>query len=100
MAKIISSIPFRFITGLSLLVAATTVFVASAARACDDGYAIQAVLDDGNIIKLDDGSIWRVDPTDAVTASVWLATADVLVCDDEKIISVDDEETVHVHRIR
>jgi hypothetical protein len=58
------------------------------------------VLDDGSVIKLDDGSIWKVDPTDAITASLWLGLTDVLVCDDEKIINVEDEETVHVRRIR
>jgi hypothetical protein len=79
-----------------ILVAVIAVFAASAARACDDGYSIQAVLDDGSVIKLDDGSIWKVDQIDAVTASLWLAPAD----DDERIINVDDEETVHVHRIR
>jgi hypothetical protein len=83
-----------------ILAAALIGFATSAARACDDGYAVQAVLDDGNVIKLDDGSIWKVDAIDAITASLWLATTDVLVCDDEKIVNVDDEETVHVRRIR
>jgi hypothetical protein len=58
------------------------------------------VLDDGTVIKLDDGSLWKVDTTDSITASLWLATSDVLVCDDSRIVNVDDEETVHVHRIR
>jgi hypothetical protein len=84
------------LTVAALLVA---VCVSSTAQCCDDGYAIEAVLDDGNVIKLDDGSLWKVDPVDAVTASLWSATDDVLVCDD-KIINVDDEETAHVHRIR
>jgi hypothetical protein len=82
------------------LVAVIALFAASSARASGDGYSIQAVLDDGSVVKLDDGSIWKVDQIDAVTASLWLAPADVLVCDDERIINVDDEETVHVHRIR
>jgi hypothetical protein len=41
----------------------------------------------------------RCSPSDAVTASLWSASDDVLVCDD-KIINVDDEETVQVHQIR
>jgi hypothetical protein len=83
-----------------ILVAAIAVFAVSVARACDDGYSIQAILDDGNVIKLDDGSVWKVDAIDTITASLWLATTDVLVCSDEKIINIDDEETVHAHRIR
>jgi hypothetical protein len=83
-----------------MAILALAVGASGAARSCDDGYAIQAVLDNGNVIKLDDDSIWKVDPMDAVTASLWLGLTDVLVCDDEKIINVDDEETVHVHRIR
>jgi hypothetical protein len=47
------------LTVAALLVA---VCVSSTAQCCDDGYAIEAVLDDGNVIKLDDGSLWKVDP--------------------------------------
>ena len=79
---------------------ALAVCASSPARSCDDGYAIEAVLDDGNVIKLDDGSLWKVDSFDISTASLWTASDDVLVCNDGKIINVDDEETVHVHRIR
>jgi hypothetical protein len=80
-------------------VLAFAVGASSTGHSCDDGYAIEAVLDDGNVIKLDDGSLWEVEPSDAVTASLWSASDDVLVCDD-KIINVDAEETVHVDQIR
>jgi hypothetical protein len=86
----------------AILIASVLAFAlgaSSTGHSCDDGYAIEAVLDDGNVIKLDDGSLWEVDQSDAVAASVWSASADVLVCDD-KIMNVDDEETVHVHQIR
>src|SRR6266478_1334868 len=46
--------------------------VASApARACDDGHWIDEVLADGQILKLEDGSLWKVDPTDTLTSSLW-----------------------------
>lgn len=69
------------------------------ARACDDGHWIDEVLADGQILKLEDGSLWKVDPTDTLTSSLWLPVSDVIVCDD-KIVNVDDGETVQVRRIR
>jgi hypothetical protein len=69
------------------------------ARACEDGHWIDEVLADGKIIKLEDGSLWRVDPVDTVTSALWLPVSDVIVCD-ATIVNVDDSETVHVRRIR
>ena len=48
----------------------------------------------------EDGSLWKVDPIDASTSSLWLPVTDVLVCDDAKIVNVDDGESVEVTRIR
>ncbi|AHY53333.1 hypothetical protein [Bradyrhizobium japonicum] len=69
------------------------------ACACDDGHWIQEVLADGQILKLEDGSMWKIDPTDTPTSSLWLAVSNVIVCDDE-IVNVDDGEKVQVTRIR
>jgi hypothetical protein len=85
---------------MKTLFAAIVFACASTAHACDDGYSISAVLADGSVIKLDDDSLWRVNPADVATASSWTEMSDVLVCDDEKIINVDDDETVYVRRIR
>jgi hypothetical protein len=71
----------------------------SLAAACEDGHWIDSVLADGKILKLEDGSLWKVDPADTITTSLWLPVADVIVCD-EKIVNVDDSETVNVRRIR
>jgi hypothetical protein len=89
------------ILGIVVLGAALAGFaVASApARACDDGHWIDEVLADGQILKLDDGGRWKVDPIDTITSSLWLPVSDVIVCDD-KIVNVDDGETVQVRRIR
>jgi hypothetical protein len=71
----------------------------SPAHACEDGHWLQEVLADGQILKLEDGTLWKVDPTDTPTSSLWLPPSDVLVCDD-KIVNVDDGESVEVVRIR
>jgi hypothetical protein len=74
--------------------------IASApARACEDGHWIDEVLADGQILKLEDGTLWQVDPGDTITSSLWLPVSDVIVCDD-KIVNIDDGETVRIRKIR
>ena len=72
---------------------------ATNAQGCDEGHWIDEVLADGRIIKLEDGSLWEVDSIDTVTSSIWLPTSDIIVCDD-KLINVDDKETVQARRLR
>jgi hypothetical protein len=87
------------IWGVSLSI--SLALCSSAAYAnCESGEWIESVIDDGRILKLGDGSIWEVDSTDTITSALWLPMTDVLVCDDDKIISTDDEESVEVKRIR
>jgi len=71
----------------------------SGTSSCETGHWIDSVLDDGQIIKLEDGSIWQVDPVDAIDSALWLPVTDVIVCND-KIINVDDNESVSAMRIR
>lgn len=66
---------------------------------CEDGHWIDSVMDDGKIIKLEDGSLWRVDDVDTIDSALWLPVSDVVVCDD-KIINTDDNKSVHVIQIR
>ena len=56
-------------------------------------------MDDGSIIKLEDGSLWEVEAGDTVDSALWLPVTDVVVCDG-RIINTEDNETVHVRRIR
>jgi hypothetical protein len=74
----------------------------SPARAggCDSGHWIQEVLADGKIVQLEDNSVWEVDTTDTVTTSIWLPTDDIIVCGEEKLINVDDKESVGARRLR
>jgi len=41
------------------------------------GHWIEAVLSDGEIIKLEDGSLWEVDVGEQVTAALWLPVSNV-----------------------
>ncbi len=68
-------------------------------NSCDDGLWIERVSGNGAILVLSDGSVWRVDPVDQVTSSIWLPVTDVIACDDE-IINVDDGESVSARKIR
>ena len=66
---------------------------------CETGHWIDSVLDDGAIIKLEDGSLWQVDEVDRVTTAIWLPMTDVILCDDGRIIDTEDNESVDVTRI-
>jgi hypothetical protein len=65
---------------------------------CTAGHWIDSVAGDGQIVKLEDGSLWRVDDVDTVTTMIWLPVSDVLVCG-TKMINVDDDESVTVTRM-
>jgi len=71
----------------------------TATLGCEAGHWIDSVAADGRIIKLEDGSIWEVDPVDAIDSALWLPVTDIVVCDD-KLINTDDNETVSARRIR
>lgn len=66
---------------------------------CESGHWIQSVIDDGSIIKLEDGSVWKVESIDTITSTLWLPVSEVVLCDD-KMINTDDNESVGVRRVR
>jgi hypothetical protein len=51
------------------------------------------------MIRLEDGSLWEVDPVDALDSALWLPLSGVVARGD-RIINVDDNETVSVTRTR
>lgn len=65
---------------------------------CDVGHWIESVDGDGKIIKLEDGSLWKVSDLDTVTTMIWLPVSEVVVCG-TKMINVDDDESVTVTRL-
>ena len=71
----------------------------SASSGCEGGYSIDTVTDDGHIIKLDDGSIWEVDPVDWITSSLWLPASDIVACN-HKLVNTDEGESVEAVRLR
>lgn len=57
------------------------------ASGCDEE-DIDTVSDDGEIIELTDGSVWR--SLDPATSATWLASETVLVCNDDVMINKDE----------
>jgi hypothetical protein len=72
----------------------------------DSEHWIEAVMDDGNLIKLEDGSIWKVSPLDVADSALWLPTTSVTVIDSDdpnypyKLVNTDDNEAVEAQLIR
>lgn len=70
-----------------------------ASNGCESGHWIDSVMDDGGIIKLEDGSLWEVDSIDRIDSMLWLPISNIVVCP-YKLINTDDDETVGARRIR
>jgi hypothetical protein len=66
---------------------------------CDDGHWVESVINDGSIVKLEDGSIWSVDPTSQLETALWLPLTNVTACED-KLINVDDNEVATATQVR
>ena len=71
----------------------------SGTSGCETGHWIDSVMSNGEIVKLEDGSLWQVDAVDTIDTALWLPISDVIVCGD-KMINTDDNETVGVTRLR
>ncbi len=69
------------------------------ANVCEDGHWIQSIAGNGEIIKLEDGSIWQVDIIDRVTTSIWLPISNITICG-SYLINTDDGEKVSATRIK
>jgi uncharacterized protein YecT (DUF1311 family) len=67
-------------------------------RSCDAGHWVDAVLDDGHLVKLEDGSLWEIDAADQVDTALWLPTSEITVCAG-KLINTDDDETAGAVRV-
>lgn len=66
---------------------------------CESGHWVDSVSDGGEIVKLEDGSLWQIDLVDQIDTSLWLPTTDIVVCS-YKLINTDDNESVGAVRIR
>jgi len=74
-------------------------FQPATASSCDTGHWVRSVQGDGQIVILEDGTIWEVSSLDRIDTALWLPLTDVIICDD-KLINTDDDETVDVVRLR
>lgn len=87
---------------LKILCAAVALCLSSAATAqygCESGHWIEAVFGDGEFVKLEDDSLWRVSTIDRIDSILWLPTSDIVVCPG-KLINVDDNEPMDAVHIR
>lgn len=66
---------------------------------CESGHWVDSVMEDGSIVRLEDGSLWEVDAVDTVDSALWLPTTEIIVCDG-KLINTEDKESVSVRRLR
>lgn len=66
---------------------------------CESGHWVDSVSDDGDIVKLEDGSVWEIAAADTVDSMLWLPTTDIIACDD-KLINTEDNETVEAVRLK
>lgn len=65
--------------------------------ACQSGYTLRSVSDDGSIVVLMDGDVYAVAPGDQAIAASWTDDDDIDVCDssgDIELIDVDSEGDV------
>jgi hypothetical protein len=58
---------------------------------------VNSVSEDGEIVELEDGSIWEVDFVGAINAALWVPTTEIVVCEG-KLINIEDNETVSAMR--
>lgn len=70
-----------------------------ASNSCEAGHWVESVSDDGDIVKLEDGSVWEIDGADIVDSALWLPTSEIVACAG-KLINTDDNETVSATRIK
>jgi len=82
-----------FATALALLT-----FTESAFADCEAGHWIKSVSSDGEIVVLEDDSVWQVNSIDAIESALWLPMTNIVACDD-KLIDTDDDEIVEAVRI-
>jgi len=90
---------FRKFLSVSAFAIMILPYFSVAASACESGHYVAAVMDDGAMVKLEDGTLWQVSAADTVDSALWLPNTDIVVCDD-KLINTEDNETVEATKIK
>lgn len=83
---------------LFLAVAVSTSLFSTLSRVCEEHW-IGQISDHGHLVKLEDGSLWRIDSRDSTKAALWLQFAEVAVCGG-KLVNEDTREELRAERIR
>jgi hypothetical protein len=66
---------------------------------CEDGHWIASVSSGGEIVKLEDGSIWEISAIDRIDTTLWLITEEVTICGG-RLINTDTGDAVDATRIK
>ena len=82
-----------------LLIAAVSLSTPVQAGGCDEE-TIRGVASGGNVVILDSGGVYEVEPDDAPDTALWNAGDSVLVCGGEEIINKDNGDKAHVTPVR
>ena len=66
---------------------------------CIDGHWISSVSGDGQIVVLEDRSVWEINVIDAIETMLWLPTDNVLICGN-RMINGSNGKAVIANRIK
>ena len=70
------------------------------------GHWIERVMDGGKIIKLEDGSLWSVEPLDRIDSALWLSLDNITVIEGDdlkypyKLVNTDENEVVNARKLQ
>jgi hypothetical protein len=71
----------------------------SSSTDCEDGHWISSISSGGEIVTLEDGSIWEISPIDRIDTMLWLVTEEITICDG-RLINTDTGDAVDATRIK
>ncbi len=84
----------------TIILSFVPLFTASAkVTSCEDGHWVQSKSDNGEIVVLEDGSVWKINPVDRIITMLWLPTDSIVACPD-KLINTDDGEVAEARQLR
>jgi hypothetical protein len=67
---------------------------------CDSGHWVSSISNGGEIVILEDGSVWQVDSIDTIDTSLWLPTEEITVCNGNTMINTDNSDKVGVSKLK
>ena len=66
---------------------------------CDTSHLVQDIDKDGEIVILDDDSIWEVEKEDSPDSTLWLPFTRIAICKG-RLINTENGDSVRAHRIK